>query len=45
MNNEDVAVVVIDNGSGLCKVGFAGDCSPKSVFQSIVGRTRPVCDI
>ncbi|XP_071137572.1 actin-like [Mytilus edulis] len=40
MNDEDVAAVVIDNGSGLCKVGFAGDDAPKSVFPSIVGRNR-----
>ncbi|XP_076079173.1 actin, cytoplasmic-like [Mytilus galloprovincialis] len=38
MNDENVAAVVIDNGSGLCKVGFAGYDAPKSVFPSIVGR-------
>jgi actin len=32
--------VVIDNGSGQCKAGFAGDDAPKSVFPSIVGRPR-----
>ena len=32
--------VVIDNGSGMVKAGFAGDDSPRSVFPSIVGRPR-----
>ncbi|VDI31504.1 Hypothetical predicted protein [Mytilus galloprovincialis] len=45
MNDEDVPAVVIDNGSGLCKVGFAGDDAPKSVFPSIIGRTRPTQSI
>ncbi|VDI24808.1 Hypothetical predicted protein [Mytilus galloprovincialis] len=40
MNYEDVDAVVISNGSGLCKVGFAGNETPKAVFPSIVGRTR-----
>jgi len=30
--------VVIDNGSGMCKVGFGGNDAPKSSFQSIIGR-------
>ena len=29
--------VVIDNGSGVCKAGFAGDDAPRSVFPSIIG--------
>uniref|UniRef100_A0A0K0CVI4 Actin n=1 Tax=Angiostrongylus cantonensis TaxID=6313 RepID=A0A0K0CVI4_ANGCA len=29
--------LVIDNGSGVCKAGFAGDDAPKAVFPSIVG--------
>jgi len=32
--------VVIDNGSGLCKAGFAGEGMPRSVFSSIVGRPK-----
>jgi len=32
--------VVIDNGSGKCKVGFAGDDAPRSSFPSVVGRPR-----
>ena len=34
----DAAVLVIDNGSGTCKAGFAGDDAPKATFPSIVGR-------
>ena len=32
--------LVIDNGSGMCKAGFAGHDSPRTVFPSIVGRPR-----
>ncbi|OQV16170.1 Alpha-centractin [Hypsibius exemplaris] len=32
--------VVIDNGSGLIKAGFAGDQVPKSHFPNFVGRTK-----
>eukprot|EP01071_Lankesteria_metandrocarpae_P000237 Lankesteria_metandrocarpae@DN10375_c0_g1_i1.p1 len=32
--------VVIDNGSGVMKAGFAGDDSPKCTFQSFVGRPK-----
>ena len=38
--NEEPTSVVIDNGSGMCKAGFAGDDSPRAVFPSIVGRPR-----
>ncbi|KAJ7598844.1 actin family [Mycena floridula] len=37
---DDIAAVVIDNGSGMCKAGFAGDDAPRAVFPSIVGRSR-----
>eukprot|EP01098_Paradermamoeba_levis_P005125 TRINITY_DN2177_c0_g3_i1.p1 TRINITY_DN2177_c0_g3~~TRINITY_DN2177_c0_g3_i1.p1 ORF type:complete len:411 (-),score=106.42 TRINITY_DN2177_c0_g3_i1:97-1221(-) len=36
----EVSAVVIDNGSGMCKAGFAGDDSPRLIFPSIVGRPR-----
>uniref|UniRef100_A0A8W8IWT3 Actin n=1 Tax=Magallana gigas TaxID=29159 RepID=A0A8W8IWT3_MAGGI len=39
-DEELVAALVIDNGSGMCKAGFAGDDDPKAVFPSIVGRPR-----
>jgi len=37
---EDVAALVVDNGSGMCKAGFAGDDAPRAVFPSIVGRPK-----
>eukprot|EP01017_Pseudomicrothorax_dubius_P014786 TRINITY_DN17315_c2_g1_i1.p1 TRINITY_DN17315_c2_g1~~TRINITY_DN17315_c2_g1_i1.p1 ORF type:complete len:375 (+),score=103.59 TRINITY_DN17315_c2_g1_i1:79-1203(+) len=36
----DAAACVIDNGSGLCKAGIAGEDAPKAVFPSIVGRPK-----
>merc|ERR1712112_480659 len=42
MCDEDVADLVCDNGSGMCKAGFAGDDAPRAVFTSIVGRPRHV---
>jgi actin beta/gamma 1 len=38
--SEDVQALVIDNGSGMCKAGFAGDDAPRAVFPSIVGRPK-----
>ena len=40
MADEDVAALVVDNGSGMCKAGFAGDDAPRAVFPSVVGRPR-----
>jgi actin-related protein len=39
-DGEDVQALVIDNGSGMCKAGFAGDDAPRAVFPSIVGRPK-----
>jgi actin beta/gamma 1 len=39
-DGDDVAALVVDNGSGMCKAGFAGDDAPRAVFPSIVGRPR-----
>jgi len=39
MDDEQTALVV-DNGSGMVKAGFAGDDAPRAVFPSIVGRPR-----
>ncbi|XP_067682628.1 uncharacterized protein [Haliotis asinina] len=36
----DIAAVVIDNGSGMCKAGFAGDDAPRAVFPAITGRPK-----
>jgi actin-related protein len=33
------ANLVVDNGSGMCKAGFAGDDMPKAFFSSIIGRS------
>lgn len=40
MSDEDTAPIVIDNGSGTIKAGFAGDDAPRAVFPSIVGKPR-----
>ncbi|VDP72570.1 unnamed protein product [Echinostoma caproni] len=40
MADEEVQALVVDNGSGMCKAGFAGDDAPRAVFPSIVGRPR-----
>lgn len=37
---EELNAVVIDNGSGICKAGIAGDDVPKSCFPSVIGRPR-----
>ncbi|KAH0788662.1 actin [Histomonas meleagridis] len=42
MAEDEVQTLVIDNGSGMCKAGFAGDEAPRSVFPSIVGRPKYV---
>ncbi|RUS29669.1 actin-2 [Jimgerdemannia flammicorona] len=38
--DDEVVALVIDNGSGMCKAGFAGDDAPRAVFPSIIGRPR-----
>jgi len=40
MSEEEVQALVVDNGSGMCKAGFAGDDAPRAVFPSIVGRPK-----
>jgi len=40
MADEDVQALVVVNGSGMCKAGFAGDDAPRAVFPSIVGRPK-----
>jgi len=37
---DEPAGLVVDNGSGMVKAGFAGDDAPRAVFPSIVGRPR-----
>jgi actin-related protein len=40
MADDEVVALVVDNGSGMCKAGFAGEDAPRAVFHSIVGRPR-----
>ena len=40
----DKSPIVMDNGSHMYKVGFAGDDMPRSVFPPIVGRPRGQTD-
>ena len=40
MCDDDVAAVVVDNGTVTCRAGFVGDDAPRVVFPSIVGRPR-----
>ena len=37
MCDDDISVLVMDNGSGMCKAGFAGGDAPRVAFPSIVG--------
>ena len=37
---DEVQALVLDNGSGMMKAGFAGDDAPRAVFPSIVGRPK-----
>ena len=36
----ELQTVIIDNGSGMVKAGFAGEDAPRAVFPSIVGRPK-----
>ena len=38
--DDEIVGVVIDNGSGMMKAGFAGDDAPRAVYPSIVSRPR-----
>lgn len=38
--SEENAAIVIDNGSGMCKAGIAGDDAPRAAFPSLVGRPK-----
>ena len=40
MSSQESAAIVIDNGSGTCKAGIAGDDAPRTTFSSIVGRPK-----
>ena len=36
----DNPCVVIDNGTGSCKVGLAGEDAPRSKFNTVVGKPK-----
>ena len=38
--SDDQQTVIIDNGSGMVKAGFAGEDAPRAVFPSVVGRPK-----
>uniref|UniRef100_A0A2I2ZS93 Actin, cytoplasmic 1 n=1 Tax=Gorilla gorilla gorilla TaxID=9595 RepID=A0A2I2ZS93_GORGO len=38
--DDDIAALVIDNSSGMCKAGFTGDDDPWAIFPSMVGRPK-----
>ncbi|KAG5449695.1 Actin, cytoplasmic [Clonorchis sinensis] len=40
MHEEENLALVIDNGSGMCKAGFAGDDAPRAVYPSVIGRPK-----
>ena len=40
MGDEEAVALVVDNESGMCVAGFAGDDAPRAVFPSVVGRPK-----
>ena len=36
--DDEIMALVVDNGSGMVKAGFAADDAPRAVFPSLVGR-------
>jgi actin-related protein len=40
MAEEDAKTIIIDNGSGMMKAGFAGEEAPSSVFPAVIGRPK-----
>merc|ERR1719326_1929139 len=40
VDDDENPIVVLDNGSGMVKAGFAGEEAPQCVFPAIVGRPR-----
>ena len=40
VSGDELTALVIVNGTGTCKAGFAGDDAPRAVFPTIVGRPR-----
>jgi hypothetical protein len=49
MADDDVQALVVDNGSGMCKAGFAGDDAPRALQASAalfgsLAQNRIPCD-
>jgi len=40
MEGAEAQTIIIDNGSGMVKAGFAGEDAPRCVFPAIVGRPK-----
>jgi actin-related protein len=38
--DDGAKTVIIDNGSGMMKAGFAGEEAPNAVFPAVVGRPK-----
>lgn len=38
--DDEIASLVVDNGTGMVKAGFGGEDAPRAVFPSLVGRPR-----
>ena len=38
MGDDEASALVVDNGSGMCKAGLAGEDAPRAVFFSVIGR-------
>ena len=38
MGDDEVTALVVDNGSGMCKVGIAGEDVPQAIFSSVIGK-------
>ncbi|XP_003802077.1 actin-related protein T1-like [Otolemur garnettii] len=36
----DVPAAIIDNGTGICKVGFSGETRPRHIISSVVGHPK-----
>ncbi|XP_052763397.1 actin-5-like [Mya arenaria] len=43
-DDNDISAIVIDNGSRMCKAGFAGDDAPRAIFPTVIGRPGPWYD-
>ena len=39
---DEIQTIIIDNGSGMIKAGFAGDNVPHTAFSSIVSCPSPI---